>query len=63
MRMWVLLLVGCYFAGNLMQVPNEAVQEQICASIISLYSPHKTKYYGDGEPLQHNGRMFVKMNR
>ncbi|KAG7324496.1 hypothetical protein KOW79_012512 [Hemibagrus wyckioides] len=34
--------------GYLMRVSNVAVQEQICASIISLYSPDKAKHYGNG---------------
>ncbi|KAB5565405.1 hypothetical protein PHYPO_G00241010 [Pangasianodon hypophthalmus] len=34
--------------GYLMRVSDATIQEQICASIISLYSPDKAKHYGDG---------------
>ncbi|XP_060771273.1 cilia- and flagella-associated protein 69-like isoform X2 [Neoarius graeffei] len=34
--------------GYLMRVSNTEVQGQICASIISLYSPGKVKHYGNG---------------
>ncbi|XP_062844662.1 cilia- and flagella-associated protein 69-like [Trichomycterus rosablanca] len=34
--------------GYLMRLPNTKVREQICASIISLYTPDKPKHYDDG---------------
>ncbi|KAM9496452.1 cilia- and flagella-associated protein 69 [Clarias gariepinus] len=34
--------------GYLMRVSDAMVQEQICASIISLYTQDKVKHYGDG---------------
>ncbi|KAF7702391.1 hypothetical protein HF521_001674 [Silurus meridionalis] len=34
--------------GFLMRIPSDAVQEQICASIISLYIPDKVQHYGAG---------------
>lgn len=45
-------VVGGILTGYLMRVSDAMVQEQICASIISLYTQDKVKHYGDGESVQ-----------